>query len=1153
MYLVTGDLEMSRILLLRTALSIMAMLLGLFPMSSAFGNQAPVALDDRVKVRGLDFVLIDVLANDSDADGDPLVATATGGVPVTNLGDGLFKFQPTACLWAPVSFTYQIEDAGEASATATVHLVPGGCGDNLNVLAVPDVTDTSPEEPVVVAVLDNDSDADGDPLCVDRVVEEFHGTTTITADCLYVWFTPDPGYEGPDAGFRYFASDGEGGEDDALVSINVTNSPPSDDYGEDSAVTERDKRLLLSSAFLLGNDATGATFVDAYSLIGDRVDVIWPPGGIAHVLYQPPAGYEGSRVFKYQAKSASGETFEVDVTITVLPPVGTMRAMDDDLRTVRDGCLVVDLDELLENDEASGDGVSGTGIFLQPLVGSLTEIPGSGGRKFTYQAAPGYQGKDAFTYTASDSTPDGGGSTDVATAVIDLYDPNDAGAGVPVAQGDSAEMSSVTTGHIFLSPLENDYDPDCGPLDLISVSASSFNASITTYADGSLRYDPVFGTFGTERLTYSIRDSQGYSAQSTLTIDLVGELEPPWPRITYRDCADLETCVADGGDSRRGNSTHYGWGNCTSYWHFEGSNAPAPPGALPCHPAYHRQSVQDVASFYSAPGLFRAELTLTDSAAGVPTVRATSDRRIPFGATTTEWTVGHSCVQGSCTFWPVGTWMEGVAGGVQWFFDGYRYSGGELDPDVEMLGPDAVPHTYSGALAGDTFHVIMVVDVFDQPNGVEKSLWITIPPPPPAAPSGLATDNTICTASGPRLSWVDGSSNEDGFTVYRSVNGGPMLEVGSVEANETELQDFYDGPRDDLLTYQVASFNEGGEGMSEAVSGRPTPADCGSGQQVPQAPSLLAAFAPSNGIRLTWRDNSALEAGHRLYRSEAGGPFLLQATLPSNQETAFDQPVAPGATYAYRVTAFNSIGESAPTSDVTVVVPPFLFADSFESGDLSAWTFSQGLASPPPSALAKGSTAALAAPQNEHLLRPSQVHGQGFRRGGVELAWRDNSSNEDGFRLLRKKRGGSYQEVASLAPNTTTYFDHPLDPGTAYRYRVVAFTNSGKQKTLRSSPYQGAQAGSRGFLRKTASRSDVAGARSGRPTRSLLRRCPLRQSRCCGRPGRGSRLPGDYAAGTRAALAQPIPPRSTASRPRRKSPGRGRHHHPLRGKNRSRG
>ena len=61
----------------------------------------------------------------------------------------------------------------------------------------------------------------------------------------------------------------------------------------------------------------------------------------------------------------------------------------------------------------------------------------------------------------------------------------------------------------------------------------------------------------------------------------------------------------------------------------------------------------------------------------------------------------------------------------------------------------------------------------------------------------------------------------------------------------------------------------------------------------------------------------------------------------------------------------------------------------------------------------------------------------------IELAWRDNSSNETGFKVQRRLEGsGEWAEAGTTAANATTYSDMGLLPATAYRYRVQAFNDT---------------------------------------------------------------------------------------------------------------
>lgn len=61
----------------------------------------------------------------------------------------------------------------------------------------------------------------------------------------------------------------------------------------------------------------------------------------------------------------------------------------------------------------------------------------------------------------------------------------------------------------------------------------------------------------------------------------------------------------------------------------------------------------------------------------------------------------------------------------------------------------------------------------------------------------------------------------------------------------------------------------------------------------------------------------------------------------------------------------------------------------------------------------------------------------------VELNWRDNSNNEDGFSIERKQGSGNFENIATLPQNSNSYTDTVLTPDN-YEYRVQAF-NSGNQ------------------------------------------------------------------------------------------------------------
>ena len=62
----------------------------------------------------------------------------------------------------------------------------------------------------------------------------------------------------------------------------------------------------------------------------------------------------------------------------------------------------------------------------------------------------------------------------------------------------------------------------------------------------------------------------------------------------------------------------------------------------------------------------------------------------------------------------------------------------------------------------------------------------------------------------------------------------------------------------------------------------------------------------------------------------------------------------------------------------------------------------------------------------------------------INLAWTDNSSNETGFKIERKKgAGGTYTQIGTAGANATSYNDTTAGAGTAYTYRVRANNGSG--------------------------------------------------------------------------------------------------------------
>ena len=197
-------------------------------------NQPPVAVNDTVTTPEDTTVVIDVLDNDYDPDGeiDPITVTIVdnpehGNVSVNETTGGV-TYTPDSDYYGSDNFTYTVDDDdGDTSNEATVSITVTSVNDPP--VAVDDIATTPEDTPVVIDVLDNDYDPDGeiDPTTVDIVDDASHGSTSVNPTTGVVTYTPDSGYHGSDY-FTYTVDDDDG-DTSNLATVNITvlgNYPP---------------------------------------------------------------------------------------------------------------------------------------------------------------------------------------------------------------------------------------------------------------------------------------------------------------------------------------------------------------------------------------------------------------------------------------------------------------------------------------------------------------------------------------------------------------------------------------------------------------------------------------------------------------------------------------------------------------------------------------------------------------------------------------------------------------------------------------------------------------------------------------------------------------------------------------------------------------
>ncbi len=189
-------------------------------------NNPPVAGPDSATTSQDTAITINLLANDSDPDGDSLgIGSVDGqsaqGGSVADNGDGSVTYTPPPGYAGSDSFGYVVVDGRGGQARGVVRITVEQPLGNTAPVAANDSAQTEVDSAVTIDVLANDSDADGDPLSVIGADSRSAngGVVENLGDGRFT-YTPPAGFVGEDS-FQYTISDGNGGEDSATVTIAV--------------------------------------------------------------------------------------------------------------------------------------------------------------------------------------------------------------------------------------------------------------------------------------------------------------------------------------------------------------------------------------------------------------------------------------------------------------------------------------------------------------------------------------------------------------------------------------------------------------------------------------------------------------------------------------------------------------------------------------------------------------------------------------------------------------------------------------------------------------------------------------------------------------------------------------------------------------------
>ena len=457
-------------------------------------NDAPFATADTATMdEDAAPITIDVLANDSDVDGDSLViSTASADVGTATIVNNQIQYTPAANANGVATVTYTASDNNGGTANSTLAITINPINDAP--VATADIATMDEDAaPITIDVLANDSDVDGDSLVISTASADI-GTATIVNN--QIQYTPAANANGV-ATVIYTASDNKGGTASSTlaIAINPINDAPV--ATADTATIDEDAAPITIDVLANDSDVDGDSLVISTASADEGTAIIVNN----QIQYTPTANANGVATVTYTASDNNGGTASSTLAITINPindaPVATA-----DTATMDEDAAPITIDVLANDSDVDGDSLVISNATAD--VGAVSVV----NNQIQYTPAAHANGVATVTYTASDNN----GGTASSTLAITINPINDA----PVATADTATMDE-DAAPITIDVLANDSDVDG---DSLAISTASADVGTATIVNNQIQYTPAANANGVATVTYTASDNNGGTASSTLAITI---------------------------------------------------------------------------------------------------------------------------------------------------------------------------------------------------------------------------------------------------------------------------------------------------------------------------------------------------------------------------------------------------------------------------------------------------------------------------------------------------------------------------------------------------------------------------------------------------------------------------------------------------------
>ena len=499
--------------------------------SPCIQNGVPNGTNDLANSEGGASVTIDLLANDTDPDGDVLSinnsSEPNNGIVVIN-SNGVATYTPNAGFEGLDTFTYEVCDAAGACdlVSVTIQVLDNENTGNTNnaPTGVNDTATSEGGEAILISLLANDTDPDGDVLGISNLGEPNNGTIEVNGNGN-VTYTPNAGFEGEDS-FTYEVCDAAGACDLVTVTVQVvdntttntggsTNDPCSEEYAyhtctQPITLIEICPEVCLQGGYTI--EAAHTTFDCSIELLGTCFSYIPLPGmfgtdevTVTACLINDPEVCDEITVFVHLLEDCS----EFEITPTNNAPIA-----NNDSATSSGG-NAVEINLTANDIDPNGDTFSITSN-TQPTNGDLI----MNGNVATYVPNENFEGTDSFTYEICDSE----GACNSATVSINVINNSTNPTNNPPNAVD--DMATSNNGNsISIAVLNNDSHPD-GLTFSINENTMPENGMLVSVANLFI-YTPNDGFEGMDFFTYEICDNNNLCSEATVAIEVINNSTGP--------------------------------------------------------------------------------------------------------------------------------------------------------------------------------------------------------------------------------------------------------------------------------------------------------------------------------------------------------------------------------------------------------------------------------------------------------------------------------------------------------------------------------------------------------------------------------------------------------------------------------------------------